>query len=994
MARETAAAPPVPGLYELERWHRWWEAARTSPAVGSAGRPAGEPDGSPASGDDGNGAGAGIDDLTRPSETGVAVGVPYRGLEPFRAGDTRYFFGREKAIAAVAETTRIAATSGRGLAMVVAASGAGKSSLLRAGLQSGVDAGTQQIWPEQPGCAVVLTPGADPVAALLAVLPALGMVVDGLERGEDTDATSDAAAFGLDPGEAEPAEASGQCFPQRVRAAVAEEAGRRAGPGARLVVIVDQLEELFTLCEDPVQRQWFVRLLAAATDGVGAPAVVVAGLRADLYHRCLNYPPLARALQRDQMVLPAMTATELRAAVTGPARAVGLKVEPALLDVVLAEAGVAPRPGGRRGTALEPGLLPLVSHVLRATWERRQGGRLTPAGYRAAGGIHGAVSTTAERAIAGMAGPQQAAALRLLVSLTRVDEENRDTRRRCAREALLAGSADPDAARRALEVLVGERLVSVDTDMVEIAHDALLTAWPRLREHLNRHRAGLRLAQQLDEAAAAWEAQQCAPDLLFRGTQLEASEAGVGGEDGQLSGRAQRFLAASAHQRRVAARAGRSRRRRGRAAVAAIAVLAVASLVFAGLAVESAGRADVQRDDARLAQVLATADRIRPQDASVAAQLYLVAGRMRPGDPQVQGRILSTQQWPLARPLPGSTGAIYDAAYSPDGHTLATATENHTVALWNLTDPTHPRLWSSGLVAGPGWISAAVFSPDGHTLAATGQDGLVRLWDVTDPAHPIPLGSPLDAHAGSASLLAFSPDGATVATANDDHTVRLWNVTDPAHATPEAVLTGHTGIVRTVAFSPDGHLLASGADDKTTLLWDVHDLARPVRVGPTLTGHDAAVHSVAFSPDSALLATGSDDSSARLWDVSTPTTAHPIGKALQVHRGSIWSVAFSPDGHRLAVGSQDGSASVWSVITPAAPTPVGDRLVTTTGGILAVTFSPDGNTLVTGGSDGTTLLWSSPPRMLLGPTDRVFTVAFSPDGQTLAGGSHDHNVWL
>jgi WD40 repeat protein len=945
-ARAKNPRPAADGLYRLSTWKRLWMAARESPYA----------------------------------EHAVC---PYRGLEAFQEKHAGSFYGREKSTETLLTRLNSALTGAGGLLMLVGSSGVGKSSLLRAGLvpaiqKRGLLAAGSQGWP-----IIIATPGHDPVRELTQRIPGLDAAFDSIPR-PARDGAIAASADGdvIPPFEPDPDEEISARVRALTRAAIRVYAEEDAGEGARLIIVIDQFEELFTLSNDERQRGVYVEMLRAActpesNDG-HAPALVVASVRADFYDLCLEHPGLAEALQDRQMVLRPMTAEELQEAVIRPAKTSGLRVEPGLVELLLRDAGVPPSRGGHT----DAGMLPLVSHALGATWEKRNKDTLTVEGYRATGGIHGAVETTAERAWGGLNSDSRRAALELLLQLTRIGRDGtHDTRGRCDKKQLLAQTTDRAAAEAALETLVKARLVTLDAEWAQLAHEALLQAWPRLRERIDHHREGLLLRQRLEDDAAMWQNERRDSSLLYRGSRLEnAQQRAVTADLNLPSDLVRSFLADSIkHHRR--------RRHLIRAAFAVITILSAAAVIAAGIA-------NKQRNDALFANVVAEADRQESTNPSLSALLDLVAHRFRPDNADVAGRVLSSQNTSLAQPLHGDTGTVYYTAFSPDGQTLATASYEHTVQLWDLSDRAHPAPLGAPLIAGSKWISSAAFSPDGNILAAAGGDGTVRLWDTSERGRPKPLGLPLDGHNGSISLLAFSPDGHTLATANNDHTVRLWNITNPiAPVTLGVPLTGHTEFVRSVAFSPDGRTLAAGSDDYTVLLWNVVDSARPFRVATPLTGHTGPVHSVAFSPDSRTLATGSDDKTARLWNVTDPN--QPVAAVpLSGHEGAVWSVTFSPDGRTLATGSKDGSAKLWNVTDLYTPRSAGATPSTNTGGILAVAFSPDGYTLATGGEDGTTLLWTLPTTVLIDHISRIYAIAFSPNGRLLATGSSDRTARL
>ena len=284
-------------------------------------------------------------------------------------------------------------------------------------------------------------------------------------------------------------------------------AGSASQRDSRVLLVVDQFEELFTLCQSEVERRAFLNNLFAVGEPVetpapaelasrppGRPLAMVIALRADFYAHCAQYEDLRAALETSQEYIGPMSATELRRAIEEPARRGHWTFEPGLVDLIL------------RDTGNEPGMLPLLSHSLRETWERRQGRHLALSGYAEAGGVHGAIAKTAERVYQGLPVREQEIARSIFLRLTELGEGTQDTRRRACIADLVLRTEDAPVVTAVLTALADARLVTLGEDSAEVAHEALIREWPTLRQWLAEDREGLRLHRHLMGAAQAWEA--------------------------------------------------------------------------------------------------------------------------------------------------------------------------------------------------------------------------------------------------------------------------------------------------------------------------------------------------------------------------------------------------------------------------------------------------------------------------------------------------------
>jgi WD domain, G-beta repeat len=501
----------------------------------------------------------------------------------------------------------------------------------------------------------------------------------------------------------------------------------------RVVLVVDQFEETFALCADEQQRQLFIRALCAgatSSDSRQPIALVVLGLRADFYGNCAAHPELVDALRHGQVLLGAMDMTELREAIEKPAHAVGMEVQPGLVEVMLGDLG-ADDSGVAGAVRYEPGALPLLSHALLTTWQQRHGRTLTVGGYRLTGGIRGAIADTAERAYRQLDPAGQRIARQLLMRMIRLGEGTDDTRRRLDRIRLTGDVADPAAVETVLDVLARARLVTLHATTVEIAHEALLRTWPRLREWIDTDRAGLLIQQRLAEAAEAWHREGRHSASLYRGPRLAAARDWVDAADPDLTPLAGAFLSASIQRERDEQRATRRRTRRLRQLVAVLGVMLLLAATTTVLAVQARNEAVRGREESISRKVASDTIGLRATDPALAAQLSLAAFRLSP-TAEARGALISSLVTPdpIHLTIGTDTDAVHTAAFSPKGDVLASGGHDNAAHLWNVTDSLN--LGELAVLRGHrDAVRSVAFSPDGKILATASSDRTAKLWDVT-----------------------------------------------------------------------------------------------------------------------------------------------------------------------------------------------------------------------------------------------------------------------
>jgi hypothetical protein len=707
--------------------------------------------------------------------------------------------------------------AGGGVLVVSGVSGAGKSSLLAAGVLPQVRrAGLGGVpeaawWPCE-----VFTPTHAPLDELaLRTAPLAGADAAAVRRGLD----ADPAGFALTARQAALARPPG---PGRDRGHPGEPSQRR------LVLVVDQFEELFTQCDQEQQRRAFITALhAAATTGHGPgripAALVVLAVRADFEAHCADYPQLTGAVQ-DRYLVTAMTERQLRLAITEPAKKAGTVVDDDLAAALLGEVR-----NGQPGT-FAAGVLPLLSHALDQAWRHRAGERVTLADYERTGGIEGAVAASAQRAYDALTPAQQATARQVFTRLTATSSEGIDSADRATRADLITGRSPAEAqdVEQVLEAFAAERLLTLAAGTVELSHEILLTAWPLLRDTwLADTHADRIVRTRLRQTAAEWDHHARDPSYLYTGTLLQAAT----GTAARVSADPARHppLGQAEHDFLQASdRAQRRRARRRQALLAFLIVLIISLGSVAVLAVRASGQAAYQRVIRNLVfseVVLSRSQELRGKDPTLAKLLSIAAWHLYPSAQARYAMLIAVARPRVAVDLPThvyqvfkaryvmpvAAGRVFSVAFSPDGKTLATGRADGMVWLWNVQ--THQPIRVLAGYTGP--IYFVRFTSD-STLVSQSADGTINSWNLDTRLFPYRLNRrPFRGHSRGLTAVRVSPDGETLARPNSDGTVGLW---DAATHHPITVLPGR---FYSVAFSPDGKTLATGRADGTVRFWDV-----------------------------------------------------------------------------------------------------------------------------------------------------------------------------
>ena len=893
---------------------------------------------------------------------------PYKGLRAFLEADALDFFGRERLTERLVRRLAEPGPASRFLA-VVGPSGSGKSSVVRAGLVPALRKGAL------PGSdrwyVIEVLPGPHPLRELesallgVAVEPPPSLMED-LERDE----------LGL-------VRAVDRVLPT---------------PDAELLIVLDQLEEVFTLVEDDAERAHVLDSLRAAALEPGSRVRIVTTLRADFFDAPLSVRGFGELLAARTEAITPMSPEELERAIVAPADRSGLVVEPRLLAAMIAD--VADRPGA----------LPLLQYALTELAERAENGVLSLETYRGIGGVSGALARRAEQLYEAMNDTAHEACRQLFLRLVTLGEGSEDTRRRVRRSELLP-LADPRAMEGVIESFGRHRLLSFDRDpitrepTIEIAHEALLAAWMRLRGWIDEGRDDIRAQRQLASAAAEWETGRRDPSFLLRGARLEQTAAWVGESTLALADADRGFVDASIRQRdeeldaqRVQQEHERSLERRSVQRLRALVALGVTAALVASTLTVIAVR---QRSSARREARTATA-----RELASAAQANLEI------DPE-RSILLALQAVQATREdgtvLTDATQALHDAiaadreiftlrdpstanvAWSPDGRLLATGgtaggKEAVDVLLWDAATG-QKLLTLTGHMAD---ISYLAFSPDSKRLVTTAGSGDQRtiVWSTaTGEQELVILGGD-----GLMNGARFSPDGRRVVTVES-----AQDAQGNPHATIRVLdATAGSEIVRTVLdenlfapplFSPDGNQIAVGGDSVEIL---------DATTGHTMTHIDpgAGTSDLAFSPDGSRLATANDQF-ANVWDLSAGGSEIVDPQVRLFGQTGLGGIDWSSDGRLIATGGGDGTARIWDATSGSQIL----RLAGHAGGVALVSFSPDGSKLLTGGGDGTARVWDITPTGTaewFGAVEPFGLpgVTYTPDGSAILTSGFVGRGWL
>ena len=724
-----------------------------------------------------------------------------------------------------------------------------------------------------------------------------------------------------------------------------------APPADPVLLVCDQFEELWSPRIDPVERTAFLdTVVGLIDDGIVVRCVVV--VRGDHVGRLAEHAAFTERLGATFALVPPVTDPELREIVREPARTVGLEVDTELLDAVATD------------VLGQAGALPLLSTALVGTWERRRGDRLTLAGYLEAGGVAGALTRSAEAGYAALDGTGQDLARRLFVRLADTDDGGALVRRPLPLGELdLAG--DQGAARRGVvETFVGRRLLAVDGDRLEVAHEALLTAWPRMTRWLEEDAAGRAVRRHLAPSAREWDGGGRPDDELYRGARLTAALDWADGSDVEVTPLEREFLEASrsladaeltaARERADAEAAGRHRTRRLAGGLAAVLVVALVTTLLAVRAQRDSSRSLLVADANRLAALSTTA-------TSLDVALLLAAQAVRLADtPETQDALLAalTEHGRAERAVSFPGGDPQGGHLANGGRTLFMG-NGPQVVTWSVGPSTQPEVafdipdWGSWRTAAASPVEDALMGAGDDSgvpwLRIISRDGSSRVLQEGDEVGGLPIGGIFSADGRRIHLLVARPDP------EDPERRARWTLTDVDAQDGTSRATGIGGTYPT----PSDELAVSFADDGSSAVLSSEDASAPATLIDLSDGRQSPT-AVQDRPGRILGFRAVGTGAAQLWDdggVTLLDSDGAVSQQLDVHQEPVRDVVISPDGAWGATVGDGPAAVLWDIDPSTGRWSHREELTGHSGDVVEAAVDPAGRRLITLGLDHTIISW-------------------------------------
>ncbi len=823
----------------------------------------------------------------------------------------------------------------------------------------------------------------------------------------------------------------------------------------KYLVVVDQFEELFTVCSDETERLRFIQLITQVSEIADSRLAVIITMRADFLEPCLHYPSLTQLVQDQAVYMPPLVDADLEEAIVKPLRLQGYSFGEGLLGAILRDVGK------------EQGILPLLQFALTELWEKRdrQNHQLTLDQYQdpSFGGVIGALDRYAERIYTykdflkdtpkQSRSPQEQKWIeRIFLKLVRTGDGEKDARQRQDKDKLLYLDGDNPNARNAiakvLDDLVKGRLLVIgeggqkiidrqekalanlvqETQEIDLTHEALMDGWQRFSKWRKVGRELRRLGDRLNDALKEWQKNPKDENLMMGGLlaqvreqwrELEPDLPHVAKEFYQQSNSRDRERITTLKKSFLREKAERVTDLLSAQPVDGL-VMAIQSTGYSLSELDGEVYSPVQTSLNRAAKLSRERNCFKGHNSWVNGSAFIPnSDLIVSGSDDKTLRLWNLQGNSIGKPFQGHEKAIRSIAVSHKGDYIASCSNDKTIRLWDLQGNSVCESFRGH----EDDVISIAFSSDDQYIISGSKDKTLRLWDQKGNQ----IGIAFLGHEDTVGAVTFRPAGSQtiIVSGSRDRTIRLWDVQGNPIGKP---FEGHKGTIGAVAFSPDGEYIVSGSRDRTIRLWDI--LGNPI--GKPFEGHGGAIICVTFSPDGQYIISGSEDRTIRVWDLQ----GQQFGKSFQGHGGSVNSIAFSADIQHIISASEDKTIRIWDfqsflrekqfkggqpILKSVSFSPDGQHIVSAghygvqlwdfNGNLVvkqfqesvdvnSVAFSPDGQYIVSGGRrwGNYIRLWNSSGNLVDvffdGHEDYVSSVAFSPYGQYIVSGSNDGTLRL
>lgn len=780
---------------------------------------------------------------------------PFRGLAYFGVEDGEFYFGRESLVEWLIED--ISEEQENKFIAICGASGSGKSSLARAGLLASL--GKEVLSGSSFWQQVTLFPGENPLENLAIALSSKGVI--------DPSPTSIREFI------------DGTQIDRRFLYLACRSFLSRTSKAGKVVVLIDQFEEVFTQCHSEILRRSFIENICYAVTSKLGNLLLIITLRSDFYGKCAPYQQLSDLISRWSTLVGPMDKEAIRNTITLPAIQNGFAYESGLVDILVNET--------------EPGSLPLLQDTLQSLWIKRENNLITNDHYAEIGGLSGALDQRTTLLFDKLSDSDKVLCRTLFLRLVEPGEGTDDTKRRVERQELLSLSHDSEKIQDLLDYFSSAetRLLRITRDKVEVTHEALIRNWGLLKSWIEEERENLMIHRRLSRDQVEWVRNEQDEAYLYSGSRLHQIEDWMSSSGPTLNTGEEEFVERSREKRAKSRR--RTRLARIMGTVAALLFIVVLSISLISI---NSAKNESQRSLSESLSSLAMNEMALNSYSLESFRLAEEAFLLNPKDHSARISLLHNI-FPFIphQMLEKHEGGV-SAKFLKGDSLVLTYGEDEVIRLWHLDDLNNPVI-----LPGHTGQNKVTLSADEELLLTCGEDGLARLWELKNPTNPIIL----KGHQGKVTGV-FSNDGRRILTSDEYGLIQLWHVSGIQQP---VLLEGHKKRV-TAFFSEKQDKIVSYDEGGSARVWSMDDLDNP----QLLQGHRDKITKAILSKKEDLLVTGSSDGTVRVWDLSGSENSFILPS-----KGFATPFLINNDEEVIVSNNIEDTIKIWSLKNPTQP---------------------------------------------------------------------------